>query len=311
MQYILLVPLLIMMSSLGFGQTKTTIANGDYHDPNIWSPVGVPNLINTDSLFIAHQLSFSQKLIINWNYFELENNACLNSVSGLDTISFIDVNGSMKIKGDLHVGWFNNQCSNSEISGKVIAETQFNNLDTITLTSSAFIETYKWYCAAGVSFEAELLCSYFNNNGGFISGDGKVCVLDTLRNQGTVEGTVDLCDATPNGSGDYNIGTYGSSVTFCTASPCTPISISCQSNGIDSFGRNELKIYPNPSNGFIHVEELNKGTQYVIYNMQGKIVKSGFSSSRTLSISEFESGVYILSIKELNAFARIIVDSNY
>lgn len=284
----------ILASSI-FGQTKVTLSDGSYSNPNIWSPAGVPNLINTDSLYIAHNITFDEKIIINWDYFEIQPGACLKSLSGLDTISFIDGDGAVKISGSLHAGWFNNQCDLTLVDGQIIAETQFNNLDTIVISPSAVIETYKWYCASGVSYDGQLSCSYFNNNGGNITGAGKICVSDTLRNQGNVGGTIDLCDATPAGSGDYNIGTYEPGVTFCAASPCSTPSISCGTTAINEENSTQVTVFPNPASSYIQIEGF-RGAPYVITNLNGEMVSQGEIIHDMIHFESIPDGMYFLHL---------------
>ncbi len=61
-------------------------------------------------------------------------------------------------------------------------------------------------------------------NQDLLQGEGAVCVTDQTDNQGTISGTIDICDWTPTVNMppfiDLNTGTVESGITFCQNSPC-------------------------------------------------------------------------------------------
>ena len=99
------------------------------------------------------------------------------------------------------------------LSGTMYVMDNFYNADTTglmtpTLTLGGTINTRDWY------------------NEGLIDGIGRFCVQDTTINWvGTVQGTVDICDQSPTVSVppfvDFNNGSFGPGVTYCTAGACT------------------------------------------------------------------------------------------
>lgn len=131
-------------------QNKTTIANGDWSNPNIWSPVGVPS-VSTDSIFIHHNVSTTQKRIINGpDYFKIFSTGCLYSITGLDTISFL---GSVDvvIDGNINFGLFSNQASSLNVNGNIVVSNLFTNLSGMNLNSTGKISCYKF--SNGIAME--------------------------------------------------------------------------------------------------------------------------------------------------------------
>jgi len=64
---------------------------------------------------------------------------------------------------------------------------------------------------------------------------------------------------------------------------------------------NNLNIYPNPTQGNLvfNIKEINNSSQYEIYTVDGKFVKSGIVDSSTninLNVSELINGMYILRV---------------
>ena len=57
----------------------------------------------------------------------------------------------------------------------------------------------------------------------------------------------------------------------------------------------EHLIFPNPSNDFITVKNLNSTIAYEIINLSGKRVKTGISDGE-IEIKNLENGIYFLQI---------------
>lgn len=66
-----------------------------------------------------------------------------------------------------------------------------------------------------------------------------------------------------------------------------------------------LSIYPNPvTNGKIFITtKLNRDKEIEIYDVLGKKVMTTLLRGKELNVSELNSGIYILKIKEVNASA--------
>ncbi len=63
--------------------------------------------------------------------------------------------------------------------------------------------------------------------------------------------------------------------------------------------RQEYLIYPNPSNDFINLKNLNSISEYEIINLSGKIIKTGISEGE-IEIKNLDNGIYFIRIKSRN-----------
>lgn len=63
--------------------------------------------------------------------------------------------------------------------------------------------------------------------------------------------------------------------------------------------RQEYLIYPNPSNDFINLKNLNSISEYEIINLSGKIIKTGISEGE-IEIKNLDNGIYLIRIKSRN-----------
>jgi hypothetical protein len=67
-------------------------------------------------------------------------------------------------------------------------------------------------------------------------------------------------------------------------------------SGISNVSKNEIKVYPNPSNAFIHLDGLQFDDRISVYDLQGKIVKVGEGNTGILDIVGLEKGIYFLCV---------------
>ncbi|MCH2198707.1 MAG: FG-GAP-like repeat-containing protein [Flavobacteriales bacterium] len=79
--------------------------------------------------------------------------------------------------------------------------------------------------------------------------------------------------------------------------------------GTEQLSRNELRIFPNPTNGHIINEGLQNGDQIEMYNATGALVFSTQPRSNQLDLSQLARGVYLLrivSVEKTYAFRLVI-----
>jgi hypothetical protein len=280
-------------SANGFALTRTSIANGNWNNPAIWSPAGVPQLTD-DIIIINSQVSFNQHIIHGMQEFRINQGASLISTS-LDTISlgcdlividgYLEVSvavfspvdsavnsGIIRIDEMLQSGLFINRTS-----GVVCVDMNLVNSDN--LVNNGSMSTENWINSAQVT------------------GSGKYCVGFNFTNTGTVTGSGDICDATPGGFGDINMGTIASSITNCQTTPC----LGClQPNAVyeNNVDNSLITLSPNPVNGLATIT-LNNGlindAIIEIVSIQGKLIKSVPATATQTEISTFdmEAGIYI------------------
>ena len=67
-------------------------------------------------------------------------------------------------------------------------------------------------------------------------------------------------------------------------------------SGISNVSKNEIKVYPNPSTAFIHLDGLQFDDRISVCDLQGKIVKFGEENTSVLDIVELEKGIYFLCV---------------
>ena len=89
------------------------------------------------------------------------------------------------------------------------------------------------------------------------------------------------------GTTDFFIAKYGSA-------NCSTTSIETPSVAVS----NEIKVYPNPSTGILHVDNLKESTNYRIVNLIGSIIQQGTlqSGSSEISLKEIPSGLYAIEL---------------
>jgi len=75
-----------------------------------------------------------------------------------------------------------------------------------------------------------------------------------------------------------------------------------ESLGLNSFTDENLKIFPNPSNGIFTVKTTITNSSYKIYNLVGQTIKSGFinNGENSINIRNSKDGIYFLMIKSTN-----------
>lgn len=61
--------------------------------------------------------------------------------------------------------------------------------------------------------------------------------------------------------------------------------------------KNEISIYPNPSNGILHIESQGNASTFSISNMLGQTVMTGnIDSNQTIDVSRLDDGMYFICI---------------
>ncbi len=89
----LLLTVTLLMASVGvFAETFTSVADGDWNDPQTWSPVGVPNITNSsvwpgDNVIIDHTVNFAGNLTSSKESSVTINDGGSLSISGTFNIA--------------------------------------------------------------------------------------------------------------------------------------------------------------------------------------------------------------------------------
>ena len=128
---------------------------------------------------------------------------------------------------------------------------------------------------------------------------GKMCIVNCFNNSAYINGTMDICDATTTVC-DQNVGTIGSSITYCQASPCSGVSSNCTSTGINEIEKANIKVFPNPARDFINISTNDYISSVLIFDITGKMVqKIEVSGDNTVLVdsSLMNSGVYFYTVQ--------------
>jgi hypothetical protein len=117
---------------------------------------------------------------------------------------------------------------------------------------------------------------------------------DNIYTTGYFERTVDF----DPGQGEYNITSEGERDVFIHKMKETATGVADMGNGID------ISLYPNPSNGFIHIA-LNEAVgeaAITVTDLQGKIIHSEHMSAATKSSIDIQApnGVYFIHVQTAN-----------
>lgn len=90
-------------------------------------------------------------------------------------------------------------------------------------------------------------------------------------------------------------GTYTTEVEFKTYS-CTSNPIEVTTVGINDLSSQELIIYPNPVSDKAWISNINAPFNYILLDMNGKMIKEGVSNDNVIPVEELGSGSYIIQV---------------
>ncbi len=297
MKHILLFVAVIICSSNSVSAiTRTSIINGAWSSPTTWSPAGIPSPAD-DSIIVNTSVTFNQTIGLGSTEFWITAAGSLMDMAN-DTIAF--GGDFMIVDGYLSVSMFvpgaNNSVSNNgQIDVIEMAQSgTFNNqtggslcVTTMLATSDVFINDGDVSCGTWV-------------NGAVVSGNGgQFCIAGNFINSDQIGGSIDICDASPGGFGDVNMGTIAISVTTCQAGPCAV----CVTSSIEEANYSSLvKISPNPilDQGVLEVISGNTTGSYsfTVLDVSGRMVKSIIFSGSQLYFDRagMETGIYIFQL---------------
>ena len=66
--------------------------------------------------------------------------------------------------------------------------------------------------------------------------------------------------------------------------------------GVNEIDNSIIKIYPNPFEDYINIDNKNSKFNYTITDLLGQEIKSGFSSTKIEDLKNLQNGIYILQI---------------
>jgi hypothetical protein len=196
-------------------------------------------------------------------------------------------------------------CAPSTVTINVDAcESYTSTASGLTYTSSGqFVERLS--NAAGCDSVVTLNLSIFTLDTTVMVIGNNIMALDT--SQGVVYQWIDCSNSSiiigetnalfvPTTSGSYAVIISNGACEDTSA--CRTIII--QTIGEISLSKNEIRLYPNPSQGIVNVVSTDKLERLRLYDLNGKIKLECHENCAGLNVSEIERGVYLLKIETSN-----------
>lgn len=293
-----------LLSQFMFAQTKVSVSDGNWNDPQNWSPAVVP-FLGEDSVIIEHEIQTSGDHEVGINQLIIKPTGKLANTGAFA------LHGSLRNEGDITSdtlligdGYYfinygtifanqlapanplNENYGQLDLLGSLACPEPFTNMTTGT------IETEELITSSDADFEnngSHITVNWINE--GTVFGTGSFCIEECFKNVGTITGTLDICDLTPTTdfTCDFNFGTLGPNVTMCTSSVCTGTS------GItDSVNDIALEIYPNPSNGIVSIETDQTIESFELYDIHGRLLLENEVINNSLDLSFLQNGQYVI-----------------
>lgn len=275
-------------------QTRTSIANGNWNNPAIWSPAGVPQL--TDAVIIINnQVTFTQNIMHGSTEFRINAGASLVS-TGQDTLTLgCDL---AVINGYLQANVIISSTNDSTVnSGTITAGELLQSGTFINNTSGQICLFVGFFTSDNLVNNGSVLTDNWVNSAQ-AAGSGKYCIGASFVNSGAITGNGDICDATPAGANDINVGLIAPSITNCAVGPCAVCGPPPNSVYELVSLNNGITASPNPMNEQTVISitgVIEPGTLLELYSVQGKLLRSVNILANTVTIERngLEAGVYL------------------
>jgi len=85
----------------------------------------------------------------------------------------------------------------------------------------------------------------------------------------------------------------------CDTIFCNTLAVKCfGTTGLNYIETNKLSVYPNPTNGLLIISGVNSSTNYILRDLNGRILRNSILTENKIEISEFQQGIYFLAIKK-------------
>ena len=72
----------------------------------------------------------------------------------------------------------------------------------------------------------------------------------------------------------------------------------------EGLAKNKPNIYPNPTSGLLHLDQVEDGQSVDIYNMQGVLVDSKTTQLHQIDVTHLPQGMYIIELKSQRTSER-------
>ena len=164
--------------------------------------------------------------------------------------------------------------------------------------------------SAGTNSTSQSITVNANPTVSLISDDSDNVVCD---NQGLVQLTVNPANASIAGNGVSNLSFNPANASIglnvitasytdgngCSASATVNLVVE-PCSGLDENGTSTLQIFPNPTEGIVTLKNAIVGSEFLIYDIKGQLIKTGkiTSENQSISLESVASGIYTIQINE-------------
>ena len=277
--------------------TRISVQNGNWNSPNTWSPVGVPQP-SDDSIVVATVVDFNgYNVNVGVPYFEV---AVTGTLYG-------GVNDTLTFGGDVFLMNGGTFASVAIVGASDSAVVNFELIAGNLFQSGTMINN-RWICISQQLTTSDdfinnesVACNDWINSGNVTGTQGQFCIAQNFINTDQISGSLDICDASPGGFGDINMGTIAGSVTNCAVGPCS----SCPIPGFQEYVSTAvIRIAPHPvsSVALIQIEAENAGSNsqntFTLTDVQGRVVAvvPFYGSSFIFDRRTIENGLYLYTL---------------
>lgn len=325
MKKLLLLALITPLFS--FSQTtRTTTTTGDFLNPLIWSPIGIPT--SGDSLIIDHAV------VMNSDIYYTAGRITINASGSLiedatDRAFWADGDGSV-----VNSGTFTAHLLLVSPSAAMTNMGNFAGVDSVwnqgTIMNTGLMDSYDVLNDETGTFHQHggLLVNHDMNNQGYfhtmgaasttVLNDFSNCNLQTMdawfENNGIMcigNNFANCIDDTLTGTGVYYIGGTSSNLgvidgTHEMNTPSGNLDIPGTIQPGVTFGTgicdlssstiaNEIySVYPNPTSSDLNLSVTNR--DYQLYDITGKVVSEGVVNNHKIEMSDLKKGIYLLKV---------------
>lgn len=317
----------ILIPAFSFGQTnKTTTMAGDFLNPLIWSPVGIP--ASGDSLLINHAVVLNTSIYYTAGRITISGSGSLIE-DATDRSYWADGTGSL-----VNMGTFTAHLLLVSPAAAMTNMGNFAGVDSVwnqgTLMNMGSMTSYDVLNDETGTFHNHgmlFVNNDMNNQGYFhtsntagttIGHDFSNCNIQTMdawfENNGYMCIGNDFANCagdTLTGIGDYTIGGAGTNLgvfegTFSFNSPTGSITNLGTIDPNVTFGTNvceigleeqeikQINAFPNPTKDFVQINRTNVG--YTVYDVTGQIVSKGTAKDGKVDLEKLNRGLYLLKV---------------
>lgn len=163
----------------------------------------------------------------------------------------------------------------------------------ITNETGAIMNHTSLLTSENIINNGDISCIDWTHSQGTASGNtGKFCISNCFINLSDIQGTLDVCDSSPGGFCDMNLGTIAGTVSSCVLSPCST------AIGLQEELTNDAFIYPNPVKEILYAQATIV-EPIKLYGAQGNLLWSmEGQTAYTIPMSSYASGIYYVCIGE-------------